>query len=175
MKKSILISVFDMEIGGIERSLINMLESFDYEKYDVDLLICHHTGDLMNFLPSKVNVLPQIEKYTVFRKPVSQCLKEGHYSLSVVRLLSKALANVKSKKRNLEEGSGYIQMQLVLKYSTLFIPKLSKKYDVAISYAWPHDLVANNVNANKKIAWIHTDYSKLEIDNKMDLTCMESI
>lgn len=169
MKKSILISVFDMEIGGIERSLINMLESFDYEKYDVDLLICHHTGDLMNFLPGKVNILPQIEKYTVFRKPISQCLKEGHYSLSVVRLLSKALANVKSKKRNLEEGSGYIQMQLALKYSTLFIPKLSKQYDVAISYAWPHDLVADNVKANKKIAWIHTDYSKLEIDNKMDL------
>ena len=49
MKKSILISVFDMEIGGIERSLINMLESFDYEKYDVDLLICHHTGESNEF------------------------------------------------------------------------------------------------------------------------------
>ena len=82
MKKSILISVFDMEIGGIERSLINMLESFDYEKYEVDLLICHHTGDLMSFLPNKVNILPQMDKYTVFRKPISQCLKEGHYSLS---------------------------------------------------------------------------------------------
>ena len=170
MKKRILISVFDMEIGGIERSLINMLESFDYEKYEVDLLICHHTGDLMSFLPSKVNILPQIEKYTVFRKPVSQCLKEGHYSLSVVRVLSKTLANIKAKKRNLEEGAGYIQMQLALKYSTPFIPKLSKKYDVAISYAWPHDIVASNVNANKKIAWIHTDYSKLEIDNKIDLS-----
>ena len=69
-----------MEIGGIERSLINMLESFDYDKYEVDLLICHHTGDLMSFLPNKVNILPQMEKYTVFRKSISQCLKEGHYS-----------------------------------------------------------------------------------------------
>ena len=170
MKKRILISVFDMEIGGIERSLINMLESFDYEKYEVDLLICHHTGDLMSFLPSKVNILPQMEKYTVFRKSVSQCLKEGHYSLSVVRLLSKTLANIKAKKRNLEEGAGYIQMQLASKYSIPFIPKLSKKYDVAISYAWPHDIIARNVNADKKIAWIHTDYSKLEIDNKIDLS-----
>ena len=44
MKKSILISVYDMEIGGIERSLINMLESFDYDKYDVDLLILSSYG-----------------------------------------------------------------------------------------------------------------------------------
>ena len=61
-------------------------------------------------------------------------------------------------------------MQLASKYSIPFIPKLSKKYDVAISYAWPHDIVAKNVNADKKIAWIHTDYSKLEIDNKIDLS-----
>lgn len=169
MKKQILISVYDMEIGGIERSLINMLESFDYEKYEVDLLICHHSGDLINFLPDKVNILPQIERYTVFRKPVSQCVKEGHYTLSVVRMLSKTIANLKAKKRSLEEGAGYIQMQLASKYSMPFIPKLSKKYDAAISYAWPHDLVANKVKANKKIAWIHTDYSKLEIDNKIDL------
>lgn len=170
MKKRILISVFDMEIGGIERSLINMLESFDYEKYEVDLLICHHTGDLIDFLPKRVNILPQMGKYTVFRKPVSQCLKEGYYTLSAIRLASKTLANVKAKRRHLEEGAGYIQMQLASKFSMPFIPKLSKEYDVAISYAWPHDIVANNVKANKKIAWIHTDYSKLEIDNKIDLS-----
>jgi hypothetical protein len=31
--KKILISSFDLEIGGVERSLINMLNSFDYENY----------------------------------------------------------------------------------------------------------------------------------------------
>jgi glycosyltransferase involved in cell wall biosynthesis len=170
MKKNILISVYDMEIGGIERSLINMLNSFDYEKYDIDLLIFHHIGDLMDSLPKRVNILPQIEKYTVFRKSILQCLKEGHYSTSAVRILSKLLANIKSNLRNLEEGSGYIQMQLTLKYASFFIPKQTKKYDVAISYAWPHDIVAKKVKAHIKIAWVHTDYSKLEIDNTLDLS-----
>ncbi|WP_226667499.1 glycosyltransferase [Metabacillus litoralis] len=168
MKKDILISVFDMEIGGIERSLINMLESFDYENYNVDLFICEHKGDLMNQIPSKVNLLPQIDKYSVFRRPIIQCIKEGHYSTSLIRLVSKCIAGIRAKSQNFEEGSGYIQMQLVQKYSTYFLPKLKKKYDVAISYAWPHDIVANNVDAEKKIAWIHTDYSKLEIDNNLD-------
>ena len=59
-------------------------------------------------------------------------------------------------------------MQLASKYSSYFMPKQTKKYDVAISYAWPHHLLAKRVDAHKKIAWIHTDYSKLEIDNKLD-------
>jgi glycosyltransferase involved in cell wall biosynthesis len=168
MKKNILISVYDMEIGGIERSLINMLENFDYEKYNVDLLIFHHTGDLMEFLPKQVNLLPQIAKYTVFRRPILQCLKEGHYGTSIIRIWSKVVAGLKAKMRKLEEGSGYIQMQLGMKYSAYFIPKIKKEYDVAISYAWPHDIVARKVKAKKKIAWIHTDYSKLEIDKKLD-------
>lgn len=168
-KNKILITVFDMEIGGIERSLINMLESFDYDKYDVDLFICHHSGDFLSLIPDKVNLLPQIPKYTVFRKSVLRCLKEGHYSALIIRLLSKVFAAMKAKLRNLKEGPGYIQMQLDLKYTTYVLPKLKKNYDLAISYAWPHDIVANKVEAAKKIAWIHTDYSELEIDNKLDL------
>src|SRR4051794_36438727 len=115
MKKNILISVFNMEIGGIERSLINMLESFDYQKYNVDLLIFHHVGEFMSLIPKSVNILPQVGKYTVFRKPVTLCLKERQYSLAFIRVLSKYLAKIKSKGRNLEEGAGYIQMQLTQK------------------------------------------------------------
>ncbi|MGM7721168.1 glycosyltransferase [Metabacillus sp. Hm71] len=169
MKKNILISVFDMEIGGIERSLINMLESFDYHNFNVDLFICEHKGDLLSQIPNKVNILPQINKYSVFRKPVKQCLKEGQYTTSIIRIGSKFIAEAKARSRDLKEGSGYIQMQLVQKYSSFFLPRFKNRYDVAISYAWPHDIVAKNVNADKKIAWIHTDYSKLEIDNRLDL------
>lgn len=168
MKKDILISVYDMEIGGIERSLINMLESFDYDKCNVDLLIFHHKGDLLSQIPEKVNILPEIPKYTVFRRPLVQCLKEGHISTSVIRLLSRVIAGIKAKRRKLTEGPGYIQMQLVMKYTSFVLPKQTKYYDLAISYAWPHDIIANKVEAAKKIAWIHTDYSELEIDNKLD-------
>ncbi|MGO4274706.1 glycosyltransferase, partial [Paenibacillus sp. TAF58] len=168
-KNKILITVYDMEIGGIERSLINMLESFDYDKYEVDLFICHHSGDFLSLIPDKVTLLPQIPAYTVFRKSMRRCLKEGHFSALIIRLLSKAIAGMKARYRNLKEGPGYIQMQLDLKYTSYVLPKLKKNYDLAISYAWPHDIVANKVEAAKKIAWIHTDYSELEIDNKIDL------
>ncbi|MFC4320713.1 glycosyltransferase [Litchfieldia salsa] len=168
MKKSILISVYNMEIGGIERSLINMLESIDYSSYTVDLLIFNHTGDFMNLIPCQVNILPQNNKYTVFRKSIIQCLKEGHFLSALIRVLSKYIAIFKGISRKLEEGSGYIQMQLTMKYLTYILPKQSKKYDLSVSYAWPHNILAEKVEAKKKVAWIHTDYSKLEIDNKLD-------
>lgn len=167
--RKILITVYDMEIGGIERSLVNMLESFDYDNYEVDLFICHHSGDFLSLIPEKVNLLPQIPKYTVFRKSMIDCLKEGHFSALFIRVLSKTIASMKAKARRLKEGSGYIQMQLDLKYNSYVLPRFKQNYDLAISYAWPHDLVANRVFAAKKIAWIHTDYSELEIDNNMDL------
>lgn len=169
MKKKILIAVYNLEIGGIERSLINMLENIDYQKVEVDLLIYHHTGELFDSIPMQVNVLPQINKYALFRKSIKQCFIEGYYAIAAARMLSKIIAEVKSNFRKLEEGSGYIQMQLAQKYSMIFLPKQLKKYDLAISYAWPHDIIANKVEANKKVAWVHTDYSKLEIDNSIDL------
>lgn len=169
MKKEILISIYDMEIGGIERSLINMLESFDYDKYNIDLLIFNHKGDFLDLIPEGVNLLPEIKKLSVFRKSVVQCLREGHYLIAGLRIICRYIANIKAKLRSYKEGSGYIQMQLVSKYSSKLMPKLSKKYDLAISYAWPHNILAEIADAKKKIAWIHTDYSELEIDNKLDL------
>ena len=60
-------------------------------------------------------------------------------------------------------------MQLIWKYTLPFLPKIEKKYDVAISYLWPHYFVAEKVQAKRKIAWIHTDYSTIETDIDMDL------
>lgn len=169
MKKNILISTYDMEIGGIERSLINMLESLDYDKYNVDLFVFHHTGDFFPLIPPQVNVLPQLAAYTVFRKSIVQCLKEGHYAAAAIRVACKWLAGRTARKRRFKEGSGYVQMQLALKYCSYFLPRLPKSYDLAISYAWPHDIIAKKVSARRKVAWIHTDFSELEIDSQLDL------
>ncbi|WP_410513557.1 glycosyltransferase [Paenibacillus sp. BR2-3] len=169
MKKNILISVYDLEIGGIERSLINMLESFDYEHHNVDLLVFSHKGDLMGLIPVQVNLLPERKKYTVFRKSLRQCLSERNLMAVAVRLLSKVIAKASSVRKKLKEGPGYIQMQWESRLSSYYIRGPEKEYDLVISNGWPHDVVLKRVKAKKKLAWIHTDYSMLEINNKMDL------
>ena len=81
--KKILISSFDLEIGGVERSLINMLNSFDYKNYDVDLMLYSHTGDFMNLIPNKVNLLKESDDYRTIRMPISSTFKNHKYRLGI--------------------------------------------------------------------------------------------
>lgn len=166
--KKVLIASFDMEVGGVERSLINMLENFNYKSYDVDLMLYRHQGDFMNLLSQNVNLLNEIPKYTTFRKSIGEIIKEKQYLIGLSRVFSKINAGIVGKIRNIEEP-GYYQMQLIWKYALTLLPKLENDYDVAISYLWPHYFVAEKVRAKKKIAWIHTDYSMIETDKGMDL------
>ncbi|TLS49405.1 glycosyltransferase [Paenibacillus antri] len=173
MKKRILVTAYDLEIGGIERSLINMLEHFDYERFEVDLLLFSHTGDLVRLIPTRVNLLPENKRFSVFRKPLGQCLRDGQWFAVFTRLFCKYAAVWQARSRNLKEDAGYIQMQLIAKYVSMFLPKQQCRYDIAISYAWPHDYVADKVDADVKVGWIHTDYGELEIDNERDLKIWE--
>ncbi len=166
--RKVLISSFDMEVGGVERSLISMLNNFDYSNNEVDLMLYSHTGDFMSMLNNKINLSNEIKQYSTFRKSIGETIKQGNLILSLIRILSKFLAMINAKVKDLSE-CGIYQMQLMWKYSLPFLPKLEKEYDVAISYLWPHYFVAEKVQAKRKIAWIHTDYSTIETDIAMDL------
>lgn len=166
--RKVLISSFDMEVGGVERSLISMLNNFDYSNNEVDLMLYSHTGDFMPMLNNKVNLLNEVKQYSTFRKSIRETIKQGNLTLGLTRILSKFLAKINGRTKDLSE-CGIYQMQLMWKYSLPFLPKLEKKYDVAISYLWPHYFVAEKVQAKRKIAWIHTDYSTIETDVDMDL------
>ncbi|MGL5086983.1 MAG: glycosyltransferase [Clostridium sp.] len=166
--KKILISSFDMEVGGVERSLISMLENFDYKNNEVDLMLYRHTGDFFKLLPNKHNLLLENKKYTSFRKSIAQLFKGGEITLCMARVRARIMANRIANKNGYKD-QGYIQMQLMWKYSLTFLPNLEKEYDVAISYLWPHYFVADKVKAKKKIAWIHTDYSTIDTDVELDI------
>ena len=166
--KNVLISTFDMEIGGVERSLINMLSEFDYKNNNVDLMLYSHSGDFLSLLPKGFNLLPEINEYKTFRQGIGQVFKNRFYGIGCGRVLAKVISSINGKIKKSSE-IGYYQMQFMWKYSMKHLPKLEKKYDVAISYLWPHYFVAEKVNAKKKIAWIHTDFSTIETDIEEDL------
>lgn len=166
--KDILIASFDMEVGGVERSLVNMLEHFDYKNYKVDLMLYRHSGDFMKFLKGDFKLLPEITQYASFRKSICQLVKEGNFNLAISRLKAKKDAKryeIKFKPQN----ESVVQMQRMWQYSLKYLTNLEKEYDAAISYLWPHYFVAEKVRAKIKIAWIHTDYSKIHTDIEEDL------
>lgn len=162
--KKILIASYDLQVGGVERSLISLLEHFDYDNYDVNLLLYDHQGDFFPYLTQKVKLLPEDSKLASMRKPISKVFKEGKFLLGISRLCAKLKALSEAK-----EEESYVQMQDMWHYALPFLPKQNENYDIAISYLWPHDYVAYKVKAKKKIAWIHTDYMKIKTDIKRDL------
>ena len=57
MKKRILITNGHMKVGGVEKSLVNLLNAIDYSKYCVDLILFEGTGEYFTDIPKEVNVI----------------------------------------------------------------------------------------------------------------------
>ncbi len=55
-KKKLLFCSNTMDIGGIEKSLINLLDNIDYNKYEVDLILEEKKGLLLKYINNNVNV-----------------------------------------------------------------------------------------------------------------------
>lgn len=164
----VLVASFDMEVGGVERSLISLLNNFDYSNNEVHLMLYRHKGDFINLLSDKHKLLPEVKEYAMYRKSIKETFVDKLYVLAITRILANINSKIIGKIKNIDEV-GYIQMQRMWKYALPYLPKLDKEYDVAISYLWPHYFVAEKVKAKRKIAWIHTDYSTIETDIDMDL------
>lgn len=167
--KKILIVSHALELGGAERSLIGLLDAIDKEKYKVDLFLLRHEGELLPFVPEGVNLLPEMPAYTVLARPMVQTLKEGHVLLTAARMYGKIKAS-KYIKRHCHIESG-VPLEYSHKYTYRFMPEIQsgEEYDLAISFLTPHYIVTHKVHAKKKIAWIHTDYSRVQIDKKSEL------
>ena len=92
IKKNFLIISASLEVGGVERSLIGLLDIIDYSRFDVDLMLYRHHGPFMKFLPMGPRLLPQIPEYSTFQRPIIQILREGHIRIALSRLIPVELA-----------------------------------------------------------------------------------
>lgn len=168
MKKKIFIFSHAMEIGGAERALLGLLNSIDYSKYDIDLFLLRHSGELLDLIPNEVNLLPEIPQYRAVMLPMVSALKNGQIAVVLGRLVGKIKAKNYSIKHPAQSSA--VAIDYSHKYVVDSLPKVNdKNYDCAISFLTPHYIVSKKVNANKKIAWIHTDYSTVSVDIESEL------
>lgn len=170
MKPRIFIAMHYMEIGGAETALVGLLNALDPARVDVDLFLYDHRGEMMQFIPEWVNLLPQIHKYSVLERPIVELVKRGFWGIAAARMWAKRISKVAYKRSGskLENNGGLDKMS---KCTTPLLPKInpSMTYDLAISFLTPHRIVAEKVKAKKKIAWIHTDYTRVWVDAEEEL------
>lgn len=170
-KPRILINIHYLEIGGAERALLGLLNAIDTDKVDVDLFINQHTGELMSLIPNNINLLPENKRYATIEQPMIKVIGKGHIDIIIARLIAKLRHHHYInglEERPKEDGSIF---HYVASCVTPLLPSLSHlgEYDLAISFLTPHHIVAEKVNARKKIAWIHTDYSTVNVNKEKEL------
>ena len=167
--KRILIFSHALELGGAERALIGLLHALDYERVQVELFLMRHEGELMGQIPEQVILLPEKPQYASLAVPMKRVLQKGQFGVAMGRFLGKQAAKRRERKLEITSGS-VIALEYSHKYTRAFMPLVGEwEYDLAVSFLTPHYFVAEKVHAKKKIAWIHTDYSKINLDRESEL------
>lgn len=166
MKKDILFIMNNLNCGGAEKALVSLLQTIDYNKYNVDLLLFKKEGIFLNNIPQDVNLLKEPFGYSYFdmsiKKAILGCIKKFRFDIAINRLLAGFIFKT--------EKSRVICEQKVWKYISRGIKSLNKKYDVAIGYLEKNPIYycVEKVNADKKIGFIHNDYEKLGMNPDID-------
>ena len=143
MKKKVLFVNGHLNVGGVEKSLVDLLQAIDYNKYEVDLLLLEDKGVYADNIPSAVRVIlyetPKV--YGAFLPTICKHLVHFHFSFIFYRLIL-VLAPFLGK-----------WMYKLLR--TLLGIRNSYDYAIAYRVGMPNDIVSLSVNSKKKICWWH--------------------
>ena len=164
--KKILFAVKNMNVGGVEKSLLSLLNTLDRTEYEVDLLLLEEYGGFLNAIPDWVNVIV-CKDYAAIKDEVNlppvqvmkNHLKNGRWGRVVMLLPAYLLTKTTKDYRYYNKAV----------FST--VGRLPKHYDVAVAYTsiihyltWFVDF---HVDADEYVGWIHFDVSKITPDRKM--------
>ncbi len=148
-----------MGIGGFQKSLVSLLRSFDFTRYDVSLLLLDPKGCFMELIPEQVKILPVVidpDYFSSGGKAVISMIKKKHYKAALYRLISCLLWAF-------DKGMG-------ASFMIKCVPGLDQEYDAIIDYNGQHLLyyMIDKLNANKYISFFHSDYKKWRYYEKTD-------
>lgn len=160
-KQSILIIMPYMGCGGVESTLLSMLECIDKKKYKITLLLLERKGEFLKKIPTEIQVkeivLPEKEKGIFFgkKKLLKEYIKNGQW----IKIPGFLLYNSQEKlTEDREKNALYFQR------ISSTIPALEEEYDLAIDYfgyaTFTTFYLAEKVKAKKKVSWLHSILSR---------------
>ncbi len=157
-----------MNVGGVEKAFLGLLSVIPLNQYEIHLGLINKKGGFLDFLPKelKFHEISIYHKYwNLINEPplqnIENYIKHGHIIEALVHFFF------------------YIQLKIssnrywFYKYILRNEPMLEGKYDLAVAFAGPSQMidyyVCEKINAPIKCGWIHFDISKYGIDKGM--TC----
>lgn len=154
-----------MNLGGAEKSLVELLNIMDYKKYEVDLLLLEGEGILLSQVNPAVNILHKDVICSAFLKNLTESvellLKYRKVGLAIKRVILSGINKVSSN-----INISHLTWRM-LKEDVNFV---AKKYDYAIAYLQgiPEYYVIEKIKAYKKIFWMHTSFKYYSKNNRFE-------
>lgn len=170
--KNILFIYPDLSIGGSTTSLLALLSELDYSRYNVDIVFLTPVSDVDKLkLPPQVNVLPPAQQYelTSTKARIVKIIK-GLFTGKVFRMLY--WYAVKYRKISPIYKTTMVNQTLAQINADMSV-SLDKHYDTAVAFLelWPTPYLIKKVKAQKKIAFMHINYTgshfAIELDRQM--------
>ncbi|MGU8573762.1 glycosyltransferase [Clostridium perfringens] len=161
-KKKILIVNNNLDTGGIQKSLINLLDELSKIKhFDIDLFLFSKTGEYIDEVPNNIRIIEAnkfIKLLGISQESSKKLGKVYYYIRAIMVILAKIL-------------NRYIPINIILKTQ-----KKLRNYDFAISfmhdpnknsiYGGCNSFVLNRVIAKKKLTFVHCDFLRYGGNNK---------
>lgn len=158
--KKIAFILSSMNMGGTEKVLLNMINSMDFNEYDIDIYLLEKKGALLKDVPKNVN-LYEIENY----KEIKNFVHDNIYVNFRNEL--KKLHFFKAVKLGIAYTTSKIKDDITIYYDSFsnVVNSVNEEYDLVAAYEGPMNfityLVDKKFNSYKKAAWIHFDISKM--------------
>lgn len=142
MKKKILFVNDEMTMGGVARILNTFLKMIDRDQYDVDLLVLHKRGELLDEIPSDINVIEGSKFFSCIDRPLNECKgKELFYKLRLLFYMK----------------TGFIKNKIVSERKRI----LNKHYDIEFSAKEGFCTIFTGYgDSDSKFNWVQVDYKE---------------
>lgn len=151
--KELLIVNNNMKVGGVQKSLSNLLWSLDPAEYRVTLLLFSKCGAYLEDLPDTVQIIEETGSFRLFGKSQNEYSGWDACKRGVLAFISRLF------------GRGAAVRLLLTRQ-----PALKGRYDCAIAflnngpnkvfYGGAQDYVLHRVEADRKVLFLHSDYQK---------------
>ena len=163
-KKKIFFLLFSMNVGGVEKSLLGLLSTFDKEKNDIHIGLLQKQGGFLSFLPEWV-VIHQCfqDVWDIVNLPpivtIKTLFKQGRITEAIVHFYCYVVFKISGDRT------------LFYKYVLRNEPAIEMFFDEAYAYAGPASMldfyICHKIKAHKRFGWIHFDIRKNGIDKVM--------
>ena len=164
--KHILVTGYTMEIGGVQKALLGLINSYDYSHNKIDLLLMCPEGEFMQYINKEVTVLDTPSFFSWVLLP------KGKVMHSIATLFTRPLImyyfckNIiwGICKKNMAQAR-----QRMWKDVIKYVPSLSGHYDEVLDFSGlMRRYVLNKVNADYKATWIHSDFRVFGLDKEIE-------